>query len=358
MSDLLVPSVRYPRLQVLANGAPLAGVRDAEVSANSHYGASRFSVTIALGPDPLWTADYWSTQSSVTLEVQIGFAPDGAPDSAPAWASLILGAADTIEIEFPEQLVRVHGRDLTAAFLTARTQETFANQTSSEITATIAARHNLTAAVTPTSGLAGRYYELEHDQLTLGQFSRASTEWDLLVFLAQQEGYDVFVEGSTLYFQPPQADPTSPDATLRPVATVNGPANLIDLRMERCLALAGNVGVTVKSWNSRQGVAITQSAGAASTGGTQNYQLVRPNLLSDQAAALAQNWLGMLTQHERVITARMPGELMLTPRSIVALEGTGTAFDQVYYVDTIDRQVRFDGGFVQHLRAKNSTVAQ
>lgn len=358
MSDLLVPSVRRPRLQVLANGAPLAGVRDAEVSANSHFGASRFSLTIALGADPLWTPDYWSAQSTVMLEVQVGFVPDGAPDNAAAWVSLILRAADTIEIELPEQLVRVHGRDLTAALLVARTQETFANQTSSEIAASIAARHNLTAAVTPTSALAGRYYELEHDQLTLGQFSRASTEWDLLVYLAQQEGFDVFVEGGTLYFQPPQADPSSPDATLRPIATANGPVNLIELRMERCLALAGNVGVTVKSWNSRQGVAYTQSAGAASAAAVQNYQFVRPNLLPDQATALAQNWLGMLTQHERVITARMPGELALTPRGVVALEGTGTAFDQVYYIDTIDRQIRFNGGFVQSVRAKNSTVAQ
>ena len=358
MSDLLVPSVRHPRLQVLANGSPLAGVREAEVSANSHFGASRFSVAIALGADPQWTADYWSAQSSVTLEVQVGFVPDGAPDSAAAWVSLILGAADTVDIEFPEQLVRVQGRDLTAALLTARTQETFANQTSSEIAATIAARQNLTPVVTTTSTLAGRYYELEHDQLTLGQFSRASTEWDLLVFLAQQEGFDVFVEGSSLYFQPPQADPTSPNATLRPVATANGSANLIDLRMERCLALAGNVGVTVKSWNSRQGIAYTQSAGNAGAAQAQNYQLVRPNLLPDQASALAQNWLGMLIQHERVITAHMPGELVLTPRSVVALEGTGTAFDQIYYVDTIERQIRFNGGFVQHVRAKNSTVAQ
>ncbi|MBV9756809.1 MAG: hypothetical protein JO047_07125 [Alphaproteobacteria bacterium] len=358
MSDLLLPSVRYPRLQVLANGAPLTGVRDAEVSANSHYGASRFSLTIALGADPLWTAAYWSAQSSVILDVQVAFMPASAPANSATWVSLILGAADTIEIELPQQLVRVHGRDLTAALLTARTQETFANQTSSEIVATIAARHNLTAAVTPTGGLAGRYYELEHDQLTLGQFSRASTEWDLMVFLAQQEGYDIFVEGSTLYFQPPTANPMSPDATLRPVATFNGPANLSELRMERCLALAGNIGVTVKSWNSRQGAAVTQSAGAADAASGQSYQLVRPNLLPDQATTLAQNWLGMLTQHERVITARMPGELTLTPRSVVALEGTGTAFDQVYYVDTLDRQIRFDGGFVQRMRAKNSTVAQ
>ena len=40
----------------------------------------------------------------------------------------------------------------------------------------------------------------------------------------------------------------------------------------------------------------------------------------------------------------MPGELALTPRSMIALEGTGTEFDQAYYIDVIERRLRHDGG--------------
>jgi hypothetical protein len=128
--------------------------------------------------------------------------------------------------------------------------------------------------------------------------------------------------------------------------------------MERKLTLAGDIEVTVKSWNSRQSNVYTQTArggSASKSGATQSYVLVRPNLLPEQALKLAQNWLATLVQHERVITALMPGELTLNPRSIVGLEGTGTTFDQAYRVDTIERRLRFDGGFVQYVCAKNSS---
>lgn len=351
------PGVRRPRLQVLANGTPVAGALSADIVSTNDFAADRFSVVIALGPDPVWTADYWSQQSSLVVEVQMGFLPDGAPAGTAVWTSLVEGAVDTIEIGVPQATVRVDGRDFSAAMMTALTQETFANQTSSDIVTTIAQRHNLTPQVTATDTIVGRYYELEHDRITLNQFSRSSTEWDLLVSLAQHEGFELFVQGTTLYFQPPSSDPASPDLLLRPSATANGPVNLISLRMERKLALAGEVEVTVKTWNSRQQNAYVQSAskgGGSTSGSSQSYVLVRPNLLPDGAAKLAQSWLAMLAQHERVIAVQMPGELTLTPRSIVALEGTGTAFDQAYYIDTLERRLRFDGGFLQHLRAKNS----
>ncbi len=290
----------------------------------------------------------------------MGFLSEGAPEGAADWVSLIQGTVDTVQIDFPAHLARLHGRDLTAALISSPTQETFANRTASEIATILAQRHNLTPQVTATTTLVDRYYELEHDRITLNQFSRASTEWDLLVALAQQEAFEVFVEGTSLYFQPARTHISTPDAILRPAATMNGPANVMELRMERALALAGETTVTVKSWNSRQKQAYVQtvrSPGDGSGGASQNYVVVRPNLLPDQVATLAQNWLAALTQHERVVTALMPGELSLTPRSVIAIEGTGTAFDQMYYVDSIERRVAIRGGFVQHLRAKNATVA-
>lgn len=357
MGDSSSAAVRHPRLQLLANGVPLAGVRSAEIESNNHYAADRFSLTVVLGVDQLWTADYWSSQAAITLDVQIGFVPDGAPEAAASWTSLVQGPVDTLEIDFPARLVRVQGRDLSAAMMAAHTQETFTNRTSSEIATLIAQRHNLTAQVTATDTMVGRYYELEHDRITLNQFSRTATEWDLLVFLAQQEGFDLFVQGTTLYFQPANVKSSSADLVLRPVATAAGPANVMGLRMERTLALAGDLEVTVRSWNSKQQNAFSQTAtGRSGSGSGQSYVLVRPNLLPDEAMKLAQNWLATLAQQERVISVMMPGELELTPRSIVALEGTGTAFDQVYFVDSIERQLRFDSGFVQHVRAKNSNV--
>jgi hypothetical protein len=52
----------------------------------------------------------------------------------------------------------------------------------------------------------------------------------------------------------------------------------------------------------------------------------------------------------------MPGELDLAPRSPVLLQGTNTDFDQVYAVDRIIRRISTRNGFMQTVRAINTTV--
>ena len=82
---------------------------------------------------------------------------------------------------------------------------------------------------------------------------------------------------------------------------------------------------------------------------------VQPNLTPDEALKFAQQRLTELTRHERTIRISMPGDLSLSPRSMIALEGTGTEFDQPYYVDVIERRLRQNGGLTQFVMAKNSS---
>ena len=343
---------RSPRLRILANGAPLEGVIRAEVFANNHYAADRFSASIALGADPWVNAAAWAAEPDILLDVQFSL------DAGASFKNLITGAVDSVSIDPVIGEVRLDGRDLTAPLIETRTQETFANRTASEIAILLAERHNLTPVVTNTTAPVGRYYENQHDRITLGLFSRATTEWDLIIFLAQQEGFDVFVTGTELHFQP--ADPT-PDVNLMIHAS-----DLIDLHLERSLTLARDMEVTVKSWNSRNQKAFTQTAraarrsggaqeGVSRSGPPQRYVFVRPNLTQQDALKLAQQKLAELTRHERVLQATMPGELAMSPRSLLTLMGTGTAFDQTYFIDTIERSINFETGFTQHIRAKNSS---
>ena len=81
-------------------------------------------------------------------------------------------------------------------------QQDFVNQTASEVVSSIAQYHGLTPVVTATSGSVGRYYGDGFTRLSLGQFSRIRSDWDLVVELARENGFDVFVQGATLYFQP------------------------------------------------------------------------------------------------------------------------------------------------------------
>jgi phage protein D len=351
--DSPLDSLRRPVLRVLANGTPILGAFAAEVKSNNHYAADRYSISVALNADPSISSAFWAATDNLLIEVQMAL-QTGLTSS---WQSLVQGQVDLLDVDPIRGVLRLEGRDLTAAFIESRTQETFANRTSSEIAIALAERHGLGAQVTTTATPVGRYYQLEHDRTTLDQFSRATTEWDLLVFLAEQEGFDVFVQGTTLYFQPPM--PSATPFVLQPVGSAIAPANIMDLRTERSLTLAADIEVTVKSWNSRQQTAFTQTArsGHGSSGAPpQRYVFVRPNLSMNEALQLAQAKLAELTRHERVITAIMPGELTLTPRDQVVLQGSGTAFDQVYQIDEIERRLSIEEGFVQRLRAKNAST--
>ena len=337
-----------PRLRVIANGQVISGAVEAEVLSTNYYAADQFTASVALGPDPWPDATFWASESDILLEVQFSL------DAGASFVSLVQGAVDNVAIDPASSVVHIHGRDLTARLIEARTQETFANRTSSEIAVLIAQRHDLMARVMSTTTPVGRYYQSEHDSITLDQFSRATTEWDLLVFLARREGFDVFIEGQSLFFQP-AAQETD-------IALLVRPTDVVDLRLERSLTLARDIEVVVKSWNSRQNSAFSQQVRASQSGASsksarqpQSYVCVRPNLTPDDALSFARQRLAELTRHERLIELTMPGELALTPRSVIALEGTGTDFDQTYRIDAIERRLRYNSGLTQRIRATNTS---
>ena len=341
--------VRIPWLRVTANGQVVVGAIEAEVVSNNHYAADRFSTSIAIGGDAWPGLGLWANEADILLEIQFSL------DGGISYTSLIQGAVDNVTIDFSLGLVHLEGRDMAASLIETRTQETFSNQTASEIATLLASRHNLNPQISATTTPVGRYYENEYNSVTLDQFSHATTEWDLLVFLARQEGFDVFVQGETLHFQP-AAQPADIAISLRP-------EEMIDLKMERSLTLARDIEVVVKSWNSRKNSAFiqrattTRHAGAKKRlGRIQQYIFVQPNLIPDAALKLAQRKLAELTRHERTIEVTMAGELDLTPRSVLMLEGTGSDFDQAYFVDVIERRFGPDHGFIQHIRAKNTSL--
>jgi phage protein D len=331
-------AVRYPRLRVLADGVIVPGAFEVEVMNNSHFAADRFRLGLALSADPARGTAWWADQDSVLIDIEVSLGGD--------YVNLLHGGVDSVEIDLWGDAVRLTGRDLSAPMIEARAQGTFANQTSSDIATTLARRHGLSADVQATTTPVGRYWQLEHDSLVLDGFARATTEWDLLVALAQYEGFGVWVQGTTLHFR---AEDISASPTVLPVT------ELSTLHLERALTLAQGIQVTVKSWHSRtaQSYAQTATSNQASET-TQKYVYIAPNLMPDRALKLAQQRLAELTQHERVIVAEMPGELSLMPGRQILLQGSGTAFDRTYQVDSVERRLDVSHGFTQLVRARNS----
>lgn len=332
---------RTPRARVLADGMPVPGIIGVEVASSNYFVADRFVVTAALAADPAGLRSLVG-QDEILLEISIAL--DGSEGAVP----LVTGEADGITVDPISGILRIEGRDLSARLIEARTHEAFANRTASEIATLLAGRHGLVADVQPTSTPVGRYWQLQHDRLMLDQFSRATTEWDLLVMLAQVEGFDLWVDGTALHFRSAQEEGRAYSIRVQDVTGI---------RLERALSLARDVSVTVKSWNSRHQDAFIQTARKRGRNNrkrsSRNYTLVVPNLSQDEALKLAQTRLTELSRHERTVVMEMPGDLEIMPRARIALDGTGTDFDQVYMVDHVDRYLSMAHGFSQTVRMTN-----
>ena len=332
---------RAPRLRVLAGGVVLPGVTEASVIASGGFAADFFRVRAAAGGD----AQAVLAQPVLPVDVQVALGPLGA------FVSLVQGNADAVGLDPVAGVLTIEGRDYAALLIEARTQETFANQTASEIAAQLAARHGLIPDVQPTTTPVGRYWELEHDSLTLAAGARATTEWDLLAMLAGWEGFDLWVSGATLHFRPPDMLAVPP--VLSAVPTLAGPPDFSALRLDRALSFAGDIVVTVKSWHSRLGSATTQAATRArGAGQAQEYAFVVPNLSPEAASLLAGRRLAEIASHELLLRGEMPGELSLSPRMAFQLMGTGTMFDTLWRIDEIERRISLRGGFAQSVVAR------
>jgi phage protein D len=343
-------------MRVLVNTMAVNGALEVSVTSNNHYRADTFNATLTLSPSgQYFTAGWWSSQDApVLVEIDMAFLNPGDQEGAEAWQAMITGEVDHVSIDPIAGTVRISGRDLSRRLIDAKTQETFTNQTSSQIAATLAERRGLSTNIATTSTPVGQYYELQHSRAALIKGHRATTEWDLLVWLAQQEGFDVYVTNQTLNFQPQgAAAQTFVVLYQQPSGGGQSPVvGVMGLRLERSQTLAKGVMVKVLTWGSKTRTATTYTAG---TGGadTQTYVFSRPNLTPDLAQQYANNMLEDITRHERKVAFSMPGELSLTVRNQIQLDGTGTSFDQAYWIDSMTRSMSLGGGFVSSFNLKN-----
>ncbi len=350
-------TVYVPRLRIKAGGIALPSPVEASVTQTNTWEASRFSAGIALRDTDAMNAIWWSDQ--VDVRVEISFSVDGAVNFTP----VISGVVDAVEIDYAGNYLTINGRDLAALLIDQKTSNSYTNMTASEVAAALAASVGLgTTHIVATTVPVGEFYASDHVRLDGGDLSRAITKWDLLIYLAQHEGFDLFVLGSDLYFQPAAVSTAIPFQVNVGRNASGAYANVENLTMRRDLTLAKDVNVTVKSINSAAGNVFTATATGpavgASLGETQHYVFYQPNLTLAQAQNLANQKLAEISRHERVIRFDCAGELNLTPFGVVRLSGTGTSFDQLYYPDQIVRTMSFSGSFRQHVVAKNHTASE
>lgn len=360
--------VSQPRGLVTCNGERVAGLISFSVDNNSFFQADSFRLTLALSGQPSNRGfDWWAQQEKMEFEFFIGFPDDPDSFSKDDLTSFLVGYGDDLDFDPVADTITIVGRDLTSKLIDYR-NALFAKASgalvSSDIVTQIAAAQGLTPVVTKTSQAVGSYYQIVNSLITGN-----STYWDIVTRLAQLEGFQAYVKGHELHFEPRATSDSNPyvirwqapnDMHGYPIA------NAIDIRLSRNLSIAKDLRVRVLSFDPKSKQPINEyadrtrvksknSAGVKYDGPPQEYVYKIDGLNAVKAKAIAQQKLAQLSQHEMNLNATLPGDLLLTAQNIVRLEGTNTTFDQSYFVASIMRTYSMDEGFRMQLQAKNQT---
>lgn len=341
----------------------VSGWESFEVDNNAYRSADTFRVVFIAS---LLPADYnptWFAEQS-SIYVGIYATPDYLIEGnyIPIPEDLLIyGQTDEVVFDPVRGIVELSGRDLTAALIDTKTSEHFANQTASQIATVLARRHGLTPVVTATKTKAGDYYKDDHASTTQQQ-----SEWELLTFLANVEDFVLYVKGQELHFEPRPSEQTDHYAIVWDAANADRAfpiANAVNLQFSRNLTIAKGVTVEVHSWNAKQKKGFSASWPKAakavqpgqSAAKTQVYRYNISGLTQDKALQRAQSIYKQIIAHEMRLTAYLPADNVLNCTKTMMVRGTSTAFDQVYYPESIMRSMSLTEGYRMNIRAKNTS---
>jgi phage protein D len=355
---------RAPRGIVKVNGLAVNGWVSWEVQNNIYYQADTFTVSFVASSLPSdYSVDWFSSQTQISIEILAGFPADAIAFSENDLMSLIYGFVDSVTYNPINGVLELLGRDLTGLLIDEKTTEKYQNLTASQIAQKIAVAHGLTPVITKTKTKSGTFYEIDHARL-----SDTNSDWDLLTYLANEEGYRVYVKGKSLYFEP-KTDPTEESYLLKWTAQSQDNAypvfNGVTVDFSRSLTVSKGTIVVVRSWNAKQAKAFNVTYPTTKARGTaagqakpkaQVYSFTIPNLSPEQALKRARSLYHDIVMHEIKMQATLPADNVLMPTDIIKFEGSNTSFDQLYYPESVTRSMSMDAGYQMAVIAKNHSA--
>jgi hypothetical protein len=358
-----------PRARVLCGGQEIPNVAGVSVTSTGNFHADSFSFVSVPVDGGIGSLAWWANLPPITpqnpIDVQVGLLPLGAQEGQGiAWTSLVQGRLDDAAYAIESNTLTVSGRDFSSLMIDDRTQNAFQNQTTSEVVQTLATKFGLQCSAIQTTTPVGRFWSNDHVFTNQNQLHSVTTSWDILKTLAQFEGLDVYMDGITLTLAKP-ADANSDPYVITWSKDTGGRqlGNAPGLQMKRSLALNRGIRVVVRSWNAKQkktfsrGALSSKTLLASATQDVQQYFFTRPGLTEEQAQQLANQLYADIVAKEMSISATMIGDLILTPRCVISLQGTGTDWDQSYYPNTVTKRIDMAGGFSMMFDARNKSNA-
>lgn len=333
-----------PRVEIKVKGTPVPKWTSFRVESNGFSVADSFEVKLPWDvtekPEQILLASTPTTSSllvketNIPVEIWLGFDVPGLPP-VPS-RRIMYGKMDICRWNFgPDgEYVTLVGRNLAGQLIDTKTTEKYQNRTASQVAAEFFARHGLKPQVTATSTLIGTYLNNNHSNIT-----RETTQWDFLLYLAQQEGFVCRVVDDTGYFGPRSG---IANLNAEPIPFTWG-VNIDDLEIERGPQAARNIVVEVRSWhNGRRIVEKATTRNHVEEKYIQRFTI--PGLTREQAQKRARAILAELSAQEFFGRLRTDWQPEISIDRRIALYGVGQGLSRVYYVNRVTVEGSLDGG--------------
>ncbi len=324
---------------IVSIGGSTFRVVSMDVNQTANKSADTMHAEVAISSNP-GAAAMASGAANIPVEATVEAGADGG--------LLFTGTADDITIDFDRMLLKVSARDKTKGPIGKKSIEDFRNKTPSEIVSEIAGRHGLAALIEGGGSMMAGKKQQKEDFVHL---THHISDWTLIQHLADREGKVAFVRKNQLYFVQIDSGMFGAFAVhfVPPTPGRHAQSNVLQLSCSRNIEAGEPTEVSVKSWNVKKAQRYEGKAG----GGQRKFEYSHPQLDQDQAQNIADKRHREAVRHEMTCNVTVPGKASVQPPMKLNLSGTGTAFDQMYFIDTINHRVG-GNGYTMSITAKNS----
>ena len=253
------------------------------------------------------------------------------------------GLVDTIELMHNEAVATIEGRDRSAILQESFTHIQFRNKTVAGVVQEIADKHELQTNIVDPGTLVGTVFTEEHIDFQHVS-SKGYNDWTLLTKLAEHDGYTVFITDGVLNYIPVEK---AVDTIIFEYGT-----NIESIKMRKNLAVSHSR-VTVEMGNvqlqNKSSAFVTAGAGESrksKDGLSSVYRFTDfPSVDPETLGLVAEGLALMYAQMEHIVNITSTGAPQQALKNGLLVKGTGTVFDRMYRLTSVDWHFGYDYGW-------------
>ena len=326
-------TLRQPRANLIVNGQTLL-CAEIEVEMSRDQKSDCFRAKVPMDKLPAgMDANWWSTAANISVQVMV--------DAGQGATKIFDGQADEVEHDFSECVLDISGRDKSSKLIDNKASSKFLNKKPHEIVQQIAGDAGIDADVDAVTDKAGKLFQIDYNAI-----QHRLSGWSMILQLADLHGRVAYMTAGKLYFKDPAEKlPTLKIVYSPPTSGTAASSNAIRIRARRSITLGRPVKHTVHSWNHKQAALNEGTYTEPGDGDELEWHHHHPGLSKDQATRRAKDHCDRTTRHEFGITIDMPGDPTVTPRFMLDLSGTGTAYDQQHELTHVRHRMSERDGY-------------